>query len=194
MFMIVICLAILISTLNFLEHIPPYNLKKTDYNHSYNKIADFGAFCSILTSCVELYFVFQYLTEFINGNSSQPELDIYHIIGVLVSCGGHLLIFICQRTLRNFYTHKIGIVQNHKLIQTGPYKFLKHPSYLGTLMVGTGSMVFHKSTVLMFLHYIYYSAAVFPRIKEEEKMLRKHFKGEYEEFEKSRWRLIPFIY
>ena len=97
-------------------------------------------------------------------------------------------------TLKKFFTFKIGIMKNHYLVQTGPYKYLVHPSY--TAQVG---FVF---IMLLFFQAYYLSIIIVPfvllklrnRMKIEESMFLEKFPTEYAEYLANRNRLIPYIY
>ena len=103
------------------------------------------------------------------------------------------------------YTFNIGIRgetnndpnTKHKIIRSGPYKFVAHPGYTGQIMFLSGIILFCRLpyvalvSIILFIMYQYYN-----RITSEELMLKKHFGEEYSKFllEKGRKRLIPFIY
>jgi protein-S-isoprenylcysteine O-methyltransferase Ste14 len=40
--------------------------------------------------------------------------------------------------LGRFFTVNVAIAANHRLIDTGPYRFVRHPSYTGALMAFLG--------------------------------------------------------
>lgn len=41
-------------------------------------------------------------------------------------------------TLNQYFTYSVAKVENHKIIETGLYKFIRHPGYLGQLIIFFG--------------------------------------------------------
>ena len=97
-------------------------------------------------------------------------------------------------TLGNFFTPVVVIQKNQKLVQNGPYKYIRHPSYTGLFLeiLGVGLflsnwLAFLITIVLLFLSLIY-------RISIEEKVLVKAFGKNYISYKNRTKKLIPFIY
>jgi len=44
----------------------------------------------------------------------------------------------CFRSLQKFFTYEITIQSSHKLIQTGPYRYVRHPSYTAQILLTGG--------------------------------------------------------
>ncbi len=86
------------------------------------------------------------------------------------------------------------IVEQHHLITTGIYQYMRHPCYSGLILVELGLTItasFH-TTVLIFMGAGI--LAVGYRIWHEERLLREFFKDEYTLYADKVKRLIPFIY
>ncbi|RLD64059.1 MAG: isoprenylcysteine carboxylmethyltransferase family protein [Bacteroidetes bacterium] len=97
-------------------------------------------------------------------------------------------------TLRKFFTVNVTVEKNQKIIQKGLYKYLRHPSYTGSLLsfLGLGlSFSNWLSTIIIFVPIFFVFAY---RIKIEEKALINNFGDKYINYSKSTKRLIPFIY
>lgn len=114
--------------------------------------------------------------------------------GVLIMAAGMLLRMYCWRVLGNFFTPTVTIASDHKVVDQGPYRFVRHPSYLGALLVYAGvGLALHNWMALgvllagSFAVYIY-------RIEVEEQALERALGDAYSQFKKSRKRLIPFVY
>lgn len=97
-------------------------------------------------------------------------------------------------TLRNFFTLSVQTKGEQKLVETGPYRVIRHPAYTASIMQLIGFPLglrswpgFITAAVIAALVYGY-------RIRTEEKALREHFGMEYEEYSKRTWRLFPFLY
>lgn len=101
----------------------------------------------------------------------------------------------CYWLLGSLFTFKLGIRDNHKLCQDGPYKYLIHPSYTGQiifLLSYFSLLSVNIFLLIFFIGYIIYRLRT--RMKEEEIMMKDEFAYRYEEYLDKRWRLIPYLY
>ena len=116
------------------------------------------------------------------------------ISGIAVMLLGTALRWASILTLKNYFTVNVTILENHKIVRHGLYKYLRHPSYTGLLLrylgigLGMGNWL---SVVLIFLPLL---GAVLYRIRVEERALKQAFGRQYEEYAKNTVRLIPGVY
>jgi protein-S-isoprenylcysteine O-methyltransferase Ste14 len=98
------------------------------------------------------------------------------------------------RTLGPFFTQSVMIREGHRVITTGPYRFVRHLGYTGLLvsLAGLGLTLGNWLSVLLMV--IGFFAAHLPRIKVEERILEQSLGDEYREFERTRKRLIPGVW
>ena len=96
--------------------------------------------------------------------------------------------------LGKFFSTGIEIKQGHKLVQTGPYKYVRHPAYFGGLIFMAGVAIASNS----FWGIILFALITVPwyalRIHAEEKMLSEEFGKEFEEYKKKTKIIIPKIF
>ncbi len=119
--------------------------------------------------------------------------DIFFWIGSCLMIIGIILRCYSVWTLRNFFTLSVKTRSDQKIIQSGPYKYLRHPAYSGSIITFLGfSLAFRNifgiisSIIILFLIYGY-------RIKVEEKVLEKIFGDKYFEYKNKTWRVIPWV-
>ena len=98
------------------------------------------------------------------------------------------------RTLGNFFTYKLTIRPEHRVIKEGLYRYIRHPSYTGTLLQVIGMMIAGRSWAGMLGYLLSGGVVIAIRIYREERLLCQVFGEEYETYMKSTWRLIPWIY
>ena len=84
------------------------------------------------------------------------------------------------------------IPQARRLVQTGPYKLVRHPVYLGELISILGIVLARPSAIAMAI-YVLLIALLFYRALQEEKLLAGIF-PEYETYSLRRARFIPGIF
>ena len=97
-------------------------------------------------------------------------------------------------TLNKFFTFKLQIKTDHKLITSGPYQYLVHPSYTGQIGQLLLVLLFFRMYYVLIPIVMYIMYKLPSRISDEEKMMKDHFGTEYDEYVQERYRMIPFIY
>jgi protein-S-isoprenylcysteine O-methyltransferase Ste14 len=121
------------------------------------------------------------------------DSDATRWLGVsLLSVGGFLRIWPVY-VLRNRFSGLVAIQPGHALVTTGVYGTIRHPSYLGLLIMSIGwSLVFRSGAGVLV------SCLIVPplvaRMNAEERLLLSEFNGEYEAYRQRTWRLLPGIY
>lgn len=117
----------------------------------------------------------------------------FWIIGVLLLATGIALRFVASRTLGLFFNHALVIQREHRLIDVGIYRYVRHPAYLGTLLMILGSSWAFYTHVGVFVVLAGFIFAL-RRIRCEEGMLKNEFGREYLEYKNRTAALIPWIY
>lgn len=115
-------------------------------------------------------------------------------LGLALMLGGLVLRYWAAKTLGEFYTRTLQVIQGQKIVTQSPYNVIRHPGYLGTLLmeIGAGLAVTNKVVLLALLVIGIMSRAY--RIGVEEKMLEANFGEEYKAYLNYTWKLIPFLY
>jgi protein-S-isoprenylcysteine O-methyltransferase Ste14 len=107
---------------------------------------------------------------------------------------GLVIRFSAMRTLGRFYSRNISIQGEHKLIQSGLYRYIRNPGYLGTLVTYLGFAVSTSVWLSVLLNLGLFFAAYPHRIKVEEQALVSEFGNTYKNYMERSWRLIPLLY
>ena len=92
------------------------------------------------------------------------------------------------------FTTKVAIVQGHQLVQTGFYRYLRHPSYTGAFISAIGLALALGNWISALLLVLPVLGLLLYRIQIEEKVLMDHFGSQYREYMQRTKRIIPFIY
>ena len=150
-----------------------------------------GFFVVILLSTIGVTF----LIPFLAGHQLGVILfsDSLRYFGVLLCISGYVIRLIAVRTLKHQFSYYVAVQENHQLITTGIYSRIRHPIYLGAILIVAGmSLVF--PTWYGFLFVMIYSMVLTSRMKREERLLLKHFGTVYQEYSLKSFRLVPHIY
>jgi protein-S-isoprenylcysteine O-methyltransferase Ste14 len=95
--------------------------------------------------------------------------------------------------LGRFFSGAVGTQEGQFVVENGPYKYVRHPSYTGALLIliGLGLAVQSWGAVLVLI--LLFSLAYGYRMHIEEKALISELGEEYIEYKKRTKRLIPYI-
>jgi len=115
-------------------------------------------------------------------------------LGCLGIVGGMALRLAAIRALGRRFTVQVSIVEGHRLMQEGLYRWVRHPSYLGSLISLTGLGLAMENWICMIVLVAVPAMATSYRISIEETVLRREFGPEYEAYAKKTKRLLPWIY
>jgi protein-S-isoprenylcysteine O-methyltransferase len=97
-------------------------------------------------------------------------------------------------TLRQFFTYSVAKVENQEIIETGLYKSIRHPGYLGQLIIFMGISTSISNWISIVVMMIPISLAYIYRIKVEERFMFEQMGQKYSNYQKRTKRLIPRIY
>jgi protein-S-isoprenylcysteine O-methyltransferase Ste14 len=95
--------------------------------------------------------------------------------------------------LGKYFSPHVEIQKEHKLIEKGLYKYIRHPSYLGSILSLTGLSIAFESLLSLIFSLILSSIFYGYRINVEEKELIKIFGNGYLNYIKRTKKLIPFL-
>jgi protein-S-isoprenylcysteine O-methyltransferase Ste14 len=115
-------------------------------------------------------------------------------LGVVVGWAGALLRWWSFLSLREYFTVVVTTTADQPVIDRGPYRVLRHPSYTGLLLIlaGVGVMVGNwlsaaGAVVLVLI-------AVIHRLRVEERAMIAALGDRYRRFAASRARLVPYVW
>ena len=128
----------------------------------------------------------------------RPELTASSVwvpaAGFGLAAAGLAIRYLAIRTLGEFFSHELKIADGHRIVETGLYRRVRHPSYLGFAMICFGvPLLFGSVSIFLFILFPIL-AAVTVRILIEEKILLDHFGEDYRAYQARTKRLLPFVW
>jgi protein-S-isoprenylcysteine O-methyltransferase Ste14 len=127
-------------------------------------------------------------------NFSLFNYNLGYLIGFSLFIIGLILQGVAEATLGKYYLPSIGTVEGQKIIKNGIYKYIRHPGYLGEIIIffGLGFVTYSLLGILgaFIVALMVYAGEVIP----EEKYMLEKFGKEYEEYMKETFRFIPYIF
>jgi protein-S-isoprenylcysteine O-methyltransferase len=96
--------------------------------------------------------------------------------------------------LGRFFTVNVAIAADHRLIDTGPYRFVRHPSYTGALMAFLGLALCLGNWASLAVMLVPIFLVFLRRMQVEEGALLQAFGEQYRDYMHRTKRLIPAVY
>lgn len=128
------------------------------------------------------------------GFARIPHARMYYPAGISLFVVGVSLRWWSILVLGRFFTVKVSILPGHRIIERGPYRYLRHPSYTGALIAILGIGICMGNWISIAVLIVPSVAAMGHRITIEEQALVENFGDEYREYSVRTWRLVPFVY
>ncbi len=97
-------------------------------------------------------------------------------------------------TLKQYFMYSVAKVENHKIIDTGLYSFIRHPGYLGQLIIFVGISISISNWLSIVLMMIPVTVGYLYRIKVEEKFMTDQFGEDYQKYKERTKKIIPMLY
>lgn len=114
--------------------------------------------------------------------------------GCVVIAAGVATRWVAVATLGRQFALQVSIVEDHRMVDHGIYKRIRHPSYLGLLVSFVGFGLTLQDWISLSVALVLPLAAVLYRISVEQKVLLVHFGARYEEYCRRTKRLLPGVY
>jgi protein-S-isoprenylcysteine O-methyltransferase Ste14 len=127
------------------------------------------------------------------GAEIRPPL-VSVVVGIMIFSVGEALRVGAKMALGRYFTYTVMTSGDQPVITDGPYRFLRHPSYTGVLLIAVGAgatwgnwlgLAGLTSTTLVGLIY---------RIHIEEKALLEELGDRYRTYAEHHKRMIPFVW
>lgn len=138
--------------------------------------------------------VFISVTEWAYFAGNHDEMNLKTMVGLVLLITGIVIRVWSIRILGRNFTATVKVTEKHSLITSGPYQYIRHPSYLGALIAITGCPLFLNNTFSVVIAACLMLTAYYFRIKFEEKALLHHFGEAYSEYKRHTFGLLPLIW
>jgi protein-S-isoprenylcysteine O-methyltransferase Ste14 len=129
---------------------------------------------------------------------SWPRLPFYplpNILGVILLVTGYVIhLGYSHKELKKYgvqaHQHSVRV---SALVTSGPYSKVRHPGYLGLVLIYFG-FALSFAVVWMLIPAVIFTILTYLTAIKEEKLLKERFRKEYEEYARQvPWRFIPRI-
>ena len=107
----------------------------------------------------------------VEGMFAGPPPLVVLLIGVSIFAVGKLLKFWAIASLGERWTYKVLVLPGMGLVSSGPYRFLRHPNYVGVLGELAGMALMAGARVAGPLGLVFFSWLLLRRVRAEEQAL-----------------------
>jgi protein-S-isoprenylcysteine O-methyltransferase Ste14 len=119
--------------------------------------------------------------------------DWVYFIGIAVMLAGIAFRQWAIAVLGRFFSGVIGVQVEQKVVQSGPYRLIRHPSYTGALIFYVGMGLAVQSLAAVLVAVAIFGIVYSYRIFVEEKVLIGELGNSYVEYKKKTKRVIPYL-
>jgi protein-S-isoprenylcysteine O-methyltransferase Ste14 len=120
-----------------------------------------------------------------------PTLPIY-VLGLLMVAAGLAFAVWARVYLGRNWSATVTVKQDHELIRTGPYRFVRHPIYSGILLalLGTALAIGEWRGLAAFA---FFTIGFIFKLKTEERFMSETFGDQYVRYRAQVPALVPFV-
>jgi protein-S-isoprenylcysteine O-methyltransferase len=115
-------------------------------------------------------------------------------VGFVLYVFGLILRWYAIVYLGRFFTVDVAIAADHRVVDAGPYRLIRHPSYTGLLLAFLGLGICFRNWLGLLFAIIPTTLLLLWRIRIEEGALTAALGAAYVNYSARTRRLIPFVY
>lgn len=120
--------------------------------------------------------------------------NTFFAIGIALVASGLIVRIHSMLTLKRYFTYSVAQVADHQLIATGLYHFIRHPGYLGQVLIFVGISISLSNWLSVLAMLLPILVGYGYRIKVEESFMLEHLGQRYLDYQKRTKRIIPLLY
>lgn len=135
-----------------------------------------------------------FIAAFLLPQFTLPHRMYFFVGGIMLIWGGVAFRYWSIKTLGKYFRTLVLIQDDHRLISDGPYRYLRHPAYAGTLVSVLGVGLALGNSIGVSLMVLCALFGYVRRIYVEEAALKRRFREKYDAYHARTWHLIPFVW
>lgn len=139
--------------------------------------------------------LFETLVEMYVSPNWKSQYTILKFLGLFIAVSGQSLRSLAMIHAGESFSHLISVEKqsNHRLIKTGVYSLVRHPSYVGFFYwaIGTQILLVNPVSLVIFIYLLY--RFFLSRIQFEEIKLIEFFGKDYVQYKKEVRSGLPFV-
>lgn len=116
------------------------------------------------------------------------------IFGLCITLIALWLFWRTHKDLGLNWSPSLEIREDHQLIQTGIYQYIRHPMYASALLWGLAQILLVTNWIAGLAPFVSFLVLFLFRVKHEEKMMLDQFGDAYKSYMKTTSRIIPRLF
>ena len=124
-----------------------------------------------------------------------PVIDVDEpilIVAIGLVAAGLLLCVWARVALGGNWSGTVTLKHGHSIVRSGPYRRIRHPIYTGLLLMFLGTAL-ARGDWRGVLAFVIVFAALWRKLRMEERWLGEHFGAAYAEYRATSWALVPYV-
>ena len=126
------------------------------------------------------------------AESLWPRSATSYWIGLALLCAGLAFAVWARVVLGRNWSGSVTVKEQHELIRSGPYRYVRHPIYTGLIVALLGTAV-TIAIARAFLGVAFIVGSFLSKMRTEERFMRETFPQEYERYSAEVPALVPFL-
>jgi protein-S-isoprenylcysteine O-methyltransferase Ste14 len=122
------------------------------------------------------------------------EWNVYTVTGLLLMLSGVIIRVWAIVELGRYFDNSVRILADHRIIDTGPYRGVRHGSYSGVYLLAIGIALYFAAWWGLAVSVVVLGWAYYYRIQHEENAMLAAFGDSYREYCEKTYRIFPFIW
>ncbi|RIA92988.1 hypothetical protein C1645_819924 [Glomus cerebriforme] len=177
-----------------------------DIDSTYDYLSSTTAIQKLSSSYLLIYFIhlfcfgFPVIILILLGYNKNDIGEINYPFNLSIAWFGVSLMFIgiwlrwYAMKINKFFTRILRIGESQFIVTEGPYKYIRHPGYLGQLLIWIGFGLSSGNYLISLIIFIVITLTYLYRIRKEEVILLRTFGVDYLEYSTRVSKLIPYVY
>jgi protein-S-isoprenylcysteine O-methyltransferase Ste14 len=120
--------------------------------------------------------------------------NTFFTVGATLIVPGLIIRVLSMLTLRQYFTYWVAQIDDHQLVETGLYKVIRHPGYLGQVMIFLGISISLSNWLSIVAMMLPIALGYGYQIKVEERFMIEQMGESYLNYQERTKRIIPMIY
>lgn len=141
---------------------------------------------------VGVFLAIQLSAHWSGGTMAWPW--VAYVAGAALVAAGVAVRVWAVLTLGRWFTTVVRVANDQRVVSDGPYRWVRHPSYLGLLVVLAGLGLMLTDWVSLAVVVLVPLATLVWRIRVEERALREGLGARYDDYATGRKRLVPGVW
>src|SRR5215217_419701 len=121
-----------------------------------------------------------------------PQSMVVNGVIIVFAVTGLIVAVLARRTLAGNWSRAVAFKEDHELITTGLYHYVRHPIYTGILLMILATALY-VGTPSAGIGFVIIVLGLWFKLRAEEELLTKHFPKEYSAYKDRTKALIPYV-